>query len=540
MKKTWLHRFSELLRSLAIAVPAFAVLPMLLSLSLLAQGQQCGIQAAQGNSIEGNSDYFIFALSQGACPKSVPELRQRLLALGFILEPTIVNRQGFGNVTMGQYAVVESVLGTPLGSTAPIPRGQFFITYNLEPNAKGVLDFEKNWTNQAVNIQVLVWDQRKNLFNFYELASGTQTPLWTYAGDSRNSIADTRLIYRVPGAPYGQSNRCTACHQSGGPILKEFTSPFNDWWQKARPLPFGNRVMDPQVLNIVKQVVDVRFAVQSVKSGIDTLTASPTYRGLRASTSMQELLRPVFCPTDVQLGSSNGPLDFNPALINVPSGFLVDPLFLKTEITLPTQAYLFALNAFGSKFGNTTRVDGDHAFITPVRSYNDQVEVYRLVQAGIISQETLADIYAVDMANPVFSFKRCRLLSLVPLAPSSNWLQGFIQVLASSNLPGAKEMALNFTSNDRTLQFHTQMAEQFITRCQQAAGTPQGAASLVKYLSQTRLAIQRTQISKHPNGSLLDQSKRFLFPKLSPLVNAQYFGLDANCLAVPIAPWLVY
>jgi hypothetical protein len=40
---------------------------------------------------------------------------------------------------------------------------------------------------------------------------------------------------------FGKQLRCSGCHISGGPIMKELTEPHDSWWRTTRPLPLGAR-----------------------------------------------------------------------------------------------------------------------------------------------------------------------------------------------------------------------------------------------------------------------------------------------------------
>jgi hypothetical protein len=112
-------------------------------------------------------------------------------------------------------------------------------------------------------------------------------------------------------------------------------------------------------------------------------------------------------------------------------------------------------------FPNTSRVDADHAWLTPVKAASDILAIETLVRQGVLNLEFVHDVLAVDLSNPLFSQGRCRLLRLVPQTP--DW-QAFFQALSEAGVgphadPAAQELLHNLMDPSRHSQFHQARAK---------------------------------------------------------------------------------
>lgn len=77
-----------------------------------------------------------------------------------------------------------------------------------------------------------------------------------YEGDA---LLDNTYLYRTPPAgqsKFGSRMRCSACHVSGAPIMKEQDAPHNDWWMKDHQLTFLGLKLAPRVENKVALLKD--------------------------------------------------------------------------------------------------------------------------------------------------------------------------------------------------------------------------------------------------------------------------------------------
>lgn len=104
---------------------------------------------------------------------------------------------------------------------------------------------------------------------------------------------------------------------------------------------------------------------------------------------MQEQLRPLFCPVELNLESDSTPLDDKAAQINIPSAFFVDPLLMQGSagsISIKRADYDAALKALKSSFPEAlpARPDADHGWLTPVKAFSDSLAIESLIKDGLI------------------------------------------------------------------------------------------------------------------------------------------------------------
>ena len=140
--------------------------------------------------------------------------------------------------------------------------------------------------------------------------------------------SDIALLHRQkdPAKPqFGSRLRCSGCHMGGGPILKELAAPHNDWFMTARPLPFGQLKPDATLNKILAGRVDAARLAEAVTAGVNKLYGSSKFQDFRSRLSLQEQLRCLFCPVELNLESDTPAFDENKTVVTIPSAFLVDP-----------------------------------------------------------------------------------------------------------------------------------------------------------------------------------------------------------------------
>ena len=368
----------------------------------------------------------------------------------------------------------------------------------------------------ALMIEVIVWDPAKSLFNFYELRGTGTTGRWDYKGDSADILTDTERLHRdrpegVP--PISDMLRCSSRHVNGGPIMKELATPHNDWWSAARRLPLGGRQLDDQLTAIAMGFVDGDRLAASVRAGLSKLATSAAFQGALKRRSLQEQLRPLFCPAELNLESDPTPLDDNVPMTRVPSALVVDPRLGQATLEVARADYDAALRSTGSRFPEINRPDGDRAWLGPVKAISDQMRVQSLVEAKLIDDEFVADVLAVDFTNPVLSKGRCNLLKHVPTEATPDWRDRFLLKLSTLTDAHAKDLATNLTSAERTAASHRQRAGQFLAACREKLKTRDFVVSVLRLVQQRRQEVGDNEISKGLGGKILEPGFRVIFPE---------------------------
>ncbi len=482
-----------------------------------------------------NNDALSILLTQAPrCPRDVGEFKSLLQLAGLQTEPYLVNNRGFHS-RRGSYSVFESVFGDTQNLPFPLIGGQFFFGHFVLPNEQGQLDWNQVPGEGALMIELIVWDYTKGYYNFYELIGDGQKGVWFYRGDSQDIYNDNQWLHRMPSpVNFGKRLRCSGCHTSGGPILKEFGRPFNDWWTVNRPLPIGSEApLTQRLRNNLSRVVDTAFFAANVRDGIMALENSAGYQQLKRSLTFQEILRPLFCPVEINLLSDIIPHELGSPAINIPSSHFVDTRLAKLDMVVSRDLYESALAALNSRFPETNKSDSDHAWLTPVKSFQDRQAVASLIRMGFISEELAADVLAVDMTNPNFSIFRCELLNAVPEIPSSDWVNIFIGNLMNSGFPAARVMVDHLTNPEKNLEFHRNRALNFLKTCALNLNNPEGVNEQVLLLGQRRLELARSQISQNPLGQILEPGFRVIFPSQNLDTGGVYYINDMNCRLQP-------
>jgi len=421
----------------------------------------------------------------------------------------MVANRGFHNPSLGSFSFFEEVLGTSQHLNKTLAAGEFFFGHFTKAE-NGIIVADQQPNKGQLLIELIAWDTTKMLFNFYELIGTGGSAQWFYRGDSEDILADNALLYLNGGTPkFGSRLRCSACHSSGGPIMKELTAPFNDWWTRTRPLAFGSNVPSSDIAMWLSQVGDASQLSDSVKAGIHRLEESDIYQKAKRNLSFKANLRPLFCETEINLESDLTPLMRDNREIIVPSAFVVNPLLAQENLKIPLYSYTQLLDLFGMQFPEITRQDADHAWLVPVKGYSDLLAIKKLIKDQIVDDEFVADVLAVDMAQPLLSTKRCGLVQLVP----NDGLQNFAVQLKASSLPEAQELYKNLTDPSRSKQFHQARVKDSLRLAQSDLLSPTGQHRLFKKLIDDRQAVFDSEISKNPRGQILEPGFRVIFPK---------------------------
>jgi hypothetical protein len=479
-----------------------------------------------------NQDALALLLkAQDRCPLSTLDFLNLVESSGARLEPTMVNFQGFNDPDDGNFFLFEIVSGQLAG--AKVARGDFLFGHFLGPDPQDPSHL--TLLTDGLLIEAVAWDPSKQMFNFYELTVGCKPPgaNWCYRGDSSFVLQDIEFLDRQNSGqgPFHNQLRCSGCHLNGALIQKELTSPHNDWWTTSRPLSQGSLTPDDTVRKIFQRLVDADELAKLVRAGTQRLAASPEYRKALQKRSMQEQLRPLFCAVELNIESDTNPSDDRKPTIQIPSGFFVDPRLGESAISIARANYDQAVKQHGLQLP-PNRTDADHPWLTPVKANSDMMMVNGLVEMGVIDDEFVADVLAVDFTNPLFSTARCGLLPLVPDKGGADFVARFRTALKASSTPAAKELLDNLTDPKRDAKFHHQQVADYLNACQKRASQPEAASEWLDVLAQRRAAVDTDEFSKHSNHQHISESPgRVVFPVPSDSGHVTLVGLTSTCEA---------
>jgi hypothetical protein len=480
-----------------------------------------------------NHDALAQILSKSAeCPLNVLDFRQALQDEGFRLTTTMVANRGIHNPRLGSFILFEMATGVSSDRMIQIGEGEFFFGYFTGADGQGQVLLNDNPSPKSLTIELIAWDSSKGVYNFYELMGQDEQGSWKYRGDSLDILADNQLLHRQPNPAspkFGERLRCSGCHTGGGPIMKELNAPHNDWWRTNRPTPFAPNTPDVNLAQIASELSDADSLSKAVISGQQKLINSKPFLSAISKSTLQEQLRPLFCPVEVNLESDVLP-NGSPGLTKIPTGFFADQRLVNSDIELDRAFYQKALQSVRSVFPETKRLDGDHAWLTPVKAKSDVLAIQSLVEAKLIDEEFVADVLAIDFTNPVTSAGRCQLLKHVPVQVSTDWKEVFSKNLVDSKNPLALELHKNLTAPDRDKLFHKQKVETFLEHCRDMLTDEKSTVSFVQLLGQRRLEIFSSEISKNPMGQILEPGFRVIFPKFSMVSKPGELSLNEQCV----------
>lgn len=466
------------------------------------------------------------------CPRDVFDFRQKLSADGLQLTSTFVANRGFHNPALGSFSLFEMAHGQSLAAGRSVGNDELFFGHFTGKDDSGQITLDQNPASGSLMIELIAWDAVSGAYSFYELRGQGAQGAWFYRGDSLDIVEDVKQLHRQtdPSRPqFGRHLRCSGCHTNGGPIMKELAAPHNDWWRTDRPTPLTPGQPDAALSRIMSQLADAETLAQAVHSGNAKLSQSTKYRQALASRNLQERLRPLFCPVEINL-ESDGTASDTATAINVPSAFFADPRLATAVMPLDRLAYSTALTGRRARFPETALQDGDHAWLAPVKAASDQTLIDAAVADALIDKEFVADVLAVDFTNPTLSPTRCSLLPLVPVQASAQWQAHFVETLQQANSAAARELVQNLTDPSRNQARHRAHAADFLAACQQRLAETSNAAAFVALLGQRRAEVFTSEISKNPMGQIFEPGFRVIFPTLSPPARPNERKLNEQCV----------
>lgn len=459
-------------------------------------------------------------------PRTVFEVRQRLLKLGGAFDTHIVANRGHDNPEAGSFSFFETYTGPMQGGQ--VQEGELFIGYFSE-RQQDTLVVQQSF-EPSLMIELIAWDYTKQCYNFWELVGNGKTSEWHYRGDSNDIQTDIAQInVRAANPAFGSRLRCSGCHTQGGPIMKELDAPNNDWWTSARKLALGSMRLQPGTdpaspanlaATLFSEAKDASNLSAQVKTGINRLVAARS-RQAQPAQSLKLELRSLFGAMEMNLVSDTHPFKERAmGAIAIPQDFFVDARLVgkQAPIQVNTGLYTQALKAAGSRFAPDEASglqETHHAFLVPARSYVDQQLLGSLLQRGLLDDELVADVLAVDFTTPVYSKARASLIRYAPeqAQNAADLRNKLIAALRQApNDPAAQELLANLSDPPRTAAFHRRRAIAFLDACRTSSTSPRAVQDWVRLASQRRQELIHAETSRNPRGTIVEPGFRVIFP----------------------------
>jgi hypothetical protein len=493
-------------------------------------------------------------LATAPIPKDIFEIRQRLEAHGGKLRAHLVVNGGHDNPTRTKrdqvkFMAFETYTNTTPGQT--LDEDELFLGFFLGEN-NDVLEVLSGF------VEIIAWDRTKQVYNFWELIG----PEWRYRGDSNDVLTNIEQINLADASPTftfvrrsptdGASVlRCSGCHTLGGPIMKELEAPHNDWWTPARLLnlgPYrlqaGSSATNPahvaaRLFDEAQEATDAANLSIQVTKGMERLLAARASHGA-GGQSVKQQLRSLFTTMESNLVSDRVPLrerERQNSAVEIPPAFFVDSRLVGKRDAIPVSLALYkeALRQMESRFapGETPGlVETHHAFLVPARSSMDNRVIETLMQQGMLDEELVADVLAVDFTTPVFSPARASLMRFVPeTAKDAAELRDQLVSALKTAPPddrAAQELLANLTDPTRTAAAHQQAATAYLAACGQAATALEVVVDWLRVAAQRRHELEKAETARHPDaeGGITEPGFRVIFPVYAQAPEAGAFRLD--------------
>ncbi len=263
------------------------------------------------------------------------------------------------------------------------------------------------------NTEMMGFDAESQQFNYYTLRREGGANEWTFHGSSLDFVI-------APGT--GEGRECSRCHTHGGLIMKELNAPWVHW-EDDTTTPGARELVD-RMDDLGTKAGGVNMEGLVVKGNRAWNATRIAALGEPARTELHggstaELLRPLFCDTELNLQSTGGPKfgSFGPSPVNGFRGdFFHDPAFTAfAALRFDPAVYQSVLASVGSRIeGISGKNDTFFGFTYVERSTSDVDYVGLLVEQGIVDNEFVKDVLAIDFTRPVFSNARCGLLAFAP------------------------------------------------------------------------------------------------------------------------------
>jgi hypothetical protein len=277
----------------------------------------------------------------------------------------------------------------------------FFSLFGLRPNASSL----------PPNVEIIALDKSAGVFNYYEADGNGKI---NFFGNSKDMLK---------GPASGDVRRCANCHVEGGLVMKELDSPWLHWEGDA-DIPGAQSFVDKFKADLGTKSDGINME-SLVITGNQIWNASKQ-KFNKTSITTQDLLRPLFCTSDINLGSATtsatvSRLPLNSFMNRRLAEQSVEgiPMFLFPEINpADYQAQIAANGQVIAGVSGKTDTIFPHTYVTPSEISADYIR--QMVESRLIDEDLARDILMVDFTRPVFSKDRCDLLSKIPNIPVVN------------------------------------------------------------------------------------------------------------------------
>ncbi|HEU5058316.1 MAG TPA: hypothetical protein VFU21_17410 [Kofleriaceae bacterium] len=346
------------------------------------------------------------------------------------------------------------------------------------------------------NVEMISFDETNGIFNYYETD-----------GETLNFFGTSKDFLKGKGS--GDDRRCAGCHVGGGLIMKELRAPWIHWEGDT------NTPGVPELIAANKKHLGQQGNGIELEGTVDSANSIWNAKRIEAMKEVgdtKEILRPLFCTQEINIGAVNG----TPS--SVPADFLLDPLINNFPFLQFSSAdYASLVSSNGQKVGRTGKTDTFFPMAFPHRSSIDSDYVNQLIQLGILDEELAKDVVLVDFTRPIFSDERCGLLDAVPSIPVAELTAAKLKEGLLANLSSASEGSpeAELKKNLEATGGHDTAVQAFTDAC---AARPQKdmLTDVLKVMSAARDRARTLQVMEFPETMPDDNQSIAAASRLDP------------------------
>ncbi len=375
------------------------------------------------------------------------------------------------------------------------------------------------------DLELIAQDKTKGVYDFY----AHEDNKWKFFGNSEDLVGDGYNCSAdgacVPKA--AAKTRCASCHVGGGLVMKELNSPWTNW-SDTGPTPGTDQLFKTHVKLLGGETNG--DALEGLVTGGNRDVWVPHRVEFLKGKGTAELLRPLFCTTDINLQAGNGSanqdffLDPEWSSVQVDAQTSINPSLRVTFDNTIYQAQLVTNGQFIAdgegrtceplnpascsplKKGGKGLVDTVSGFMYPERSAIDALYVRQLVTNKVIDEDFLHDVLAIDFTRPIFSPTRCGLLQFAPTLTAANMTPDGIRNAFKTSLagkPGAAADLAKSLADTKDLKSHGDAVDTFAKACtaRSTADAKGFTADVLAVASHLRSAMRRTKANLSNNPS---------------------------------------
>lgn len=388
------------------------------------------------------------------------------------------------------------------------------------------------------DVEVIAFDRDKKEFNYYEAGrSGV-----TFFGSSTDIMG-------------GTAGRCAGCHTGGGLIMKETRNPWIHW-ESGAVTPGADKLVADNAALLGRKSGGASMetvVVQSHRPWMETRVRLMTDRD--GQFTPEDMLRPLFCTTEINTDTAG--LSAGSAPDHLPENALADcRLYGSCSSThtgenagprFSADAYKAAAAAVGQRVTGTGKDDTIFGFAFAEPSVGEIEYVQQLVKGGMLDEDIVTDILAVELTKPVFSDLRCRILDEIdlgwddieagppgedgrPTVVAANVRAGLMKAIeeVGSPSPAAAQLLANLRAENNAAE-HKAAADAYINACIERAKTDAAAylADVFRFAAFHRARALALPVMEDKAALMarldLPTSEKFWDPATCALVDAPVF-----------------